>query len=807
MADRRDQIEDLFKASLGFGFEREKDAGDFFEESKMMKLASGAGVEIPNPTYDKIVSYVSELMSRDLTDLTAGEVGSTIEFTASKQQGLGSNLIDQGEGVVKIFPFEGNEDIVLEVPFLVINGNLAPFDVIQFQGQRAPYTRENLGKALNALIAQGDPNKEGIQDGYVQLEKMHNPSTSEGFMADTLNVRHRGNVIPDIGGMFVTASEKKIDGLLKKAATLSPVDWSKVEAAAEALAAKNYQRFIKEASDEGEEISMMIKTAAHNSDISRTLPWKNVKNVASKTFIKFPVYEDHGVTMMAGLVLKDLSNPMQKDRDGKMKDAKYFIVITADGRVRAIYPEDEGFICLESSEKLFKLPGCFIDGLRRTDSFIVKTPEGNLTVPYYILQDSIRAVNTKPPQARREEETLFSDKDRRPADLLSRISIRKLEVKDAYNKLSSQQTLFVAPTEKPMFQPCNKEQFKACLSKKSAAELYKLDMILPDYQKDFWTVSKGKRLIAVNGEIPKTFTSLNEVEALLYREKTADEDFDTMMKTASLSDTITVTKLQNGKYNIKVKYQDKTEQMFRAAEETLEGLSESAAIGALIALNFTRSTATDLMVKVNHGSQVSCSLPANSNPSKIFSSKKHKIKKAVAEFKRAGAGKKVSDAIADLIVDKGKESVAKKIVSPVVQGVLKDTALVHNQGFINTILDKAASLRDEAQAISSVFEKRAVAEENGTMRKCAKAMALCAHFNNDCMKVLKDPDNYPQFTKLAAEVAAAKPILEEVVDDLLTEKLAYYKENENHPMSVSFYSSAIGNMDQTYQIASHIAKR
>ena len=59
----------------------------------------------------------------------------------------------------------------------------------------------------------------------------------------------------------------------------------------------------------------------------------------------------------------------------------------------------------------------------------------------------------------------------------------------------------------------------------------------------------------------------------------------------------------------------------------------------------------------------------------------------------------------------------------------------------------------------------------------------------------------------AKEIADLKPVFEDAVDDLLTEKLAFYKENEAHPMSVSFYSAAIGNMDNIYKIAKSIAKK
>lgn len=799
MADRRDQIEELFKASLSFGFEPEKNAGDFYEESSMIKLASGAGVMIPNPTYDKIISFVSELVSRDISDIAPEGASVSVEFVPSEQEGIGSTLIRQGSGEVKISPIEGNDEIGIEIPFLVINGGLAPFDVIQLNGERAPYTRENLAKAMNAIAAQGDPNQSVNGDGYVRLEKMHNPSTSQGFLDDTLNVRHRGNVIPDIGGMFVTASEKVIDGILKEAATLSPVDWSKVEAAAEALASKNYRDFIKAASDEGEEISAMVKTASRNSDISRTLPWKNVKSVKNKTFIKFPELYDGGITMTPGLVLKDLKNVFELDNHPN--DVDFFVVITADGRIKEIKREDEGFICYEISGKPFKLLGCYIDGLRKHDTFIARMDDGSFTAPITISRDNVRRLNTKQPLSSGDDYSRTADKR---ADVHSTISLRVIECKITNNR---SMTTCVLPTEKSFFGRVNGDDVAKDICRRNEAAMYDAKMIIPIDNRIFG-LSKGKRLISVTGTIGKTFSNLDAVEAVLYgdRVKVAGEDFDGMMKLASLADTITVTKLRNDKYNIKVKYQDKTEKMFEACEETLEGLSESAAIGALIALNFSRSSATDLMVKVNHGTQVSCSLPANANPAKIFSSKKHKIKKAVAAFKRNGADEIIGNAIGDILMDKAKENVGHKIVGPLVKKALMGTPLAKNQFFVNTILDKSASLRDEAKTVSVVFEKRAVAEENATMRKCAKIMAMCSYFNDDCIKVMSDPDNYPHFDKIAKEIVSAKPILEEAVDDLLTEKIAYYKSGENHPMSVSFYGAAIGNMDNTFKIASGIVR-
>lgn len=790
MSSRRDQIDELFKLSLSSGFQEEKYAGDFFEESTMIKIASGAGVEIPNPTYDKIINFVTELVTRDISDLTEEECPVTVQFQPSEQQGVGSNLIKQGSGVIQIMPVKDNEELVLEVPFLVVNGGLAPFDVIQINGQRAPYTRENLGKAINALIAQGQDDKQGIGDGYVRLEKLHNPSTSQGFLSDTLNVRHRGNVIPDVGGMFITADEKVIDGILKQAATLSPVDWSKVEAAAEALAAKNYQKFIKTASDEGEEISAMVKTASHNSDISRTLPWRNVRDVKDRTFIKFPTLEDGGVTMMAGLVLKNLTNVLSDDR-AYVPD--FYVVITADGRIKKLSKTDEGFICLESNKPLFKLHGCYIDGLRKADQFMVKEDDGSLSAPITIKSDSVRRVNTSNMQA-----GVFAEND---VDVLSSVSLRELSLSCANREYGQ---CVVLPTEKPVCKMSKRKDIINYIADKNAAMAYKLEAIVPG-SINIYAVSKGKRLIAVTGTIGKTFSNLDAVEAVLYGDtvKTAEEDFDGMMKIASIADTITVSKV-GAKYNIKVKYQDKTERMFSSQEEVLEGLSESAAIGALIALNFSRSSATDLMVKVNHRNQVSCSLPANANPSKIFTSKKGKVKKAVADFKKAGGGRAVKDAVRSKMLEIAGDKIGKGLVGPAVAGLLTGTKLAKSQTLANILLDKSASLRDEAKTVSSVFEKRAVAEENATMRKCAKIMAMCSYFNDDCIKVMKDEDNYPHFDKLAQEIVNAKPILEDAIDDLLTEKIAYYKRGENHPMSVSFYGAAIGNMDNTFKIAKGI---
>lgn len=804
---KRENIEELFKASLSFGFEEEKIAADIFEESQMVKLA--AGVAIPNPTYDKIVSHVQETIRREVDELTSVPVRISVEMEVVKQETAGSSLIDTAQGIIQIFPFDDNNELAIEVPFLFMNGELVPFDVIQLNGERAPYTRENLGKAINGLIAMGDPNGKASASGYVGLEKLHNPSTTNGFLADTLNVRHRGNVIPDIGGMFVTADEKKIDGLLKTAATMKPYDWEKVETAANAIANKKYVEFVKKASSEGEEISMMIKTASTNSDISKTLPWVNVKNVPNKTFIKFPEFNRREFSMTAGVVLKDLFVPFIKDKDASDRRNQNlgFVVLTADGRIKRVQNEDEGFICLTSNEPLFKLPGAYLNGFSRGDAFMVKS-EGKFTVPLVISEVENRQVRTNPPYEYFKREGVYDgrpvvtdtvkDKDRNASAVHSKVRLRYLFAKE-FDLSSHHNSIAIAQVEAetPIFKKSSKGEIISFISNQYKVNP-ELITSLESYHDNIGIISSGKKVIRVSGNIGKTFTSVDEIEDVMYGGATKvaeDGNFDEMVKIASSQDNITVKKT-GSTYSVTLKYIDKTERMSRGAEEKLEGLSESAVIGALIALNFSKQSATDLMIKVNNNGSVSCSLPANANPAKIFNSKKRQMKKVIDEFKSGRSGKFVLKAMANKLGGKVGDAAA-----PVVARAIKDTALPASQLFVNAIMDKAAAVKHEAAAVSAAFEKRAVEEESGDLRRCAKVMALCSHFMNDAIKCATAPTAYPHFEKLAKGIVEIKPILEDTVSYLMDEKLACYKDNVPHPMSESFYRSAIDCMDKVYGIA------
>ena len=805
---RLENIEELFKASLASGFSEEKTAAMIEEESQMVKLA--AGVAIPNPTYDKIISHVQETMRREVDALTSTPTGVSVNMEVVKQETAGSSLVDTAQGLIQIFPFENNNEIAIEVPFLFMNGELVPFDVIQFNGERAPYSRENLGKAINGLIEMGDPASQVSGSGFIGLEKLHNPSTTNGFLADTLNVRHRGNVIPDIGGMFVTADEKKIDGLLKEAATMKPYDWSKVEKAANAIADKKYVEFVKNASKEGEEISMMVKTASHNSDISKTLPWVNVKNVPHKTFIKFPEFNRREFSMTAGLVLRDLFVPFLKNEEVSKRRNKNlgFVVLTADGRIKRVKSEDEGFICLKANEPLFKLPGAYLNGFGRGDMFIARH-NGKYTVPLIIDESENRQVRTNPPYEFWKREGSYNgkpvttatvkDKNRNASGAHSKISLRYLFVKE-FDLSSSYDRIAIAQVEAetPIFKKSDKGEIISFISNQYKVNP-ELISSLESYNANVGIISSGKKLIRISGAIGKTFTSVNEIEDVMYGGTTKvaeDGNFDEMMKVASVQDNITIKKT-GATYSVTLKYIDKTERMSAAAEEKLEGLSESAVIGALIALNFSKDSATDLMIKVNNNSSVSCSLPMNANPAKIFGSKKRQIKKAISKFKNSEAGDLVGRAMAKKLMGK----LGKDVAAPFVSAAIKDTALPASQFFVNAVMDKAASLKEEAAAVSAAFEKRAIKEESGEMRKYAKIMALCSHFIGDAIKCVESPTDYPHFKKLASGVADLKPVFEDAVSGLMAEKLACYKENVPHPMSESFYRAAIDCMDKVYGIA------
>lgn len=840
--DRRDSIDNLWQASLMSGFHEENYHEKLALTAEDESITQNAGYTIPNPTYEKINRFVTELVSREFSDLTSLKPLISTELNVGELQGIGSNLVKSASGIVKYSPFSDHPELTIELPFLVINGELVPFDVIQVGKERCPYSKENAGKIIMGFQQAITGGGLGTGDGMVGLEKMTNPTTTTGFMSDTLNVRARGNVIPDIGGMFVTAEEKSIDKLLKEAATIKPYNWEETEKVARALATKKQLELIKEASDIGEEISVMVKTASVKSDQVSALNWVKMRDVKPGTYVKFPEKDGRDINMTAGKVIGDfdirslytgaaIDNDEELRRRAKVIFGDKKVLITSDNRMMVITPETEA-ICLTSPDKLFKFTVSEAKDLKRGDICIFKTENGKFIFPRRVRAKEVRTIpsfNKEYPAgetlgAHERVDVIETDKNLKEIRDKGLRFIEYLNL--AFTTDSSEKAIFDIPDKNfmgsnevtylmlhkitPLSGVMDTKAFLAQESELQACSAMDLSAMLPYVANPKKTnfMTPYKKVIIVRGSVGKTFSSVREMEDTMYGY--SEENFESLMKVASANETIDIQK-NNGKFNITLNYTDRDSNMYSSRQEKLTGLSEEAALGALIALNFDKSMATDCMLKATKDNRVSCHLPQGSDPNKIFGSKKKEkvINSVISEMKDTGVDRKIKSFLKGVIL--------KNTVVPAVAHVVKDSPITNISGITKVLSDKTASedvlndkaldylcdLSKEAEALSLAIEKTAREQQNGGFRKVAKCMALCSHFADDLGAALISPDKYPHLTKLASDIVKNKETFENVIGDLVFEKTAGYY-NQAHKMPVTYYGRAVHHIDVMYQAAKAI---
>lgn len=868
--DKREQIEQLFQASLMSGLREESYHEKLALSAEDASITSNAGYTIPNPTYDKVVSYVSDLMRRELTNLTSEPPTLEIRLETRKQQGIGSKLIDEASGLCQIFPIKNREELSIEVPFIIVKGELVPFDVIQVGNERCPYSKENLGKIMMGMSQAAHGGMLGTGDGMVALEKVTNPTTTSGFLSDTLNVRARGNVIPDIGGMYVTAEEKKIGSMLKEAATLKPYDWSETEKVAKALCDKKHLELIKEASDIGEEMSVMIKTASNKSNQVRALSWVKLYDMPHGTYVKFPEMNGRDIAMTAGRILCDyddeaeatLASRMRPDADEDKREetrqrhnlgfnarhGNKKTLITADGRMRILTP-DSNVIGLKSNKKLFKHTGCQVEDLKRGDVFIIKTDKGKITPPKRVTEVEVRGAvpfsdktlsnltmcDVDSGAWRKDKTKVETDSNSRIIKNKGMHTITVIRTKDAvdsddantlwYNSTGthceSYMSYLLMHKNVPLYDIVPMTEFLNNEAAYQACAPGDLMSVIPYSTKSrVPALTPSKKVVKITGTVGKTFSSVDEMERIMYGSE--DNNFGIMVKTASQNETIDIQKRGDDKFDVTLRYTDRDDRMYTSREEKMSGLSESAAIGALIALKFDKTSATDIMLKATRNGGVSCHLPQGSDPNKIFGSKKRQqaIDNTISKLKNSG----VENSIARFVKRKAIGSIAKTLgsaISPTIAAGVEGSELAFSPAFVNLVMDKGASenyspafvgevtkdmssAAEEAQSLSVAIEKLAEENKNGGMRKVAKTMALCAHFNQDAAKVYLSPEDYPHFIKLAEEIVSNKEIFENIVGDLIMEKTAGYY-NDDHKMPVTYYGRAVYHLDRMFNLATEVA--
>jgi hypothetical protein len=362
MGKHNDNITNAFAASLSFGF-MDKEV-KFLVEAEDAFIEKKAGIVIYQPTVENIEDFLRKYILNELTVYNKKvEVGINIKpdtFNMSKPE-----YVDEGSGTVFLTVNNNGEKVNLELPFLIHEGELIPFDVIQMGKQRVPYNRDNLKKIITGIEEKRKP-LSPVQEfePYKKLEKLVNPSSSTGFMNDVIKIREQQSFRNTQGGNIYVSAEVKIDECLEKLASMSPVteeDFKALESSIRDLVVERERELLeKEAAEVKKTDDTKMATIFQKvSDI----PFVNAYSLPHGTIVAFPMVTGKEATMEKGIII-DKYLPIAKDAPKKVK-----ILLSAHGKMK-ILESGEKFLCVKTPGTGFHLPYSNFENLDQRDVFV-----------------------------------------------------------------------------------------------------------------------------------------------------------------------------------------------------------------------------------------------------------------------------------------------------------------------------------------------------------------------------------------------------------------------------------------------------
>lgn len=268
------------------------------------EFAKYAGIRVEDPTIDNVEDTIKQQIENELSGFEGFKPVPIIEISpklVDSNKKSGEKWVKDATGLVQLPVLKK----VVEIPFLVSDGDILSFDVIQMDGQRVPYSRENLRKVIAGVhkmetSGAGSATNNGA---FVRLQKNDSPMTSTGFLSDTLAIR---NTVNQRRGHAMLTTASFLDDSLEKISTCHAMTDDEYETlakkASEALSAVNKKELEKIAEEAN---SFAITRAEDQRYLNRHKKlYKNAKELPHGALIKFFERRGNSIEKVKGMVFK-----------------------------------------------------------------------------------------------------------------------------------------------------------------------------------------------------------------------------------------------------------------------------------------------------------------------------------------------------------------------------------------------------------------------------------------------------------------------------------------------------------------------
>jgi len=744
---------DAFAASMTFGFN--KSAAEYSFTKEDLTINKHAGIDIYNPTLENVEIFIEKYIRNEMGHIQGSNSVAIRTLIHPKAYNThNSEHIDVATATISM-PIGSK---IIQIPLVLNDGQLEPPDVIQVDGQRVPYSRDNLHKVINGIKKWDADEREGRNvkgpggNPFVGTEKAVNPATTEGFLGSVLNIRdneaYKGARVG--GNYYITASEK-ISELLEKTAQAKPLKKEHLKVLEQEFAKTALEEFKAGFEKVAAEVEK-VEEDFRPFEKAKELDYKNAASLQNGQLITFPRIEGKEVVMDQAIIA---------DCDGKK------VVINTDGEVEFIN-KGENFLCL-NSDRAFNVPKVEIKTLKEEDLFVAFNGD-QLIGPYKVITKGTTLVggnsdleNITPGQ------TGAAKIERLVAERINDFD------KESLNKVNKP-IFFLAGAK---FSTLPLKEFEA--KKKEELGLQTMDA-LGSFPKEIFATSPETKVIKIKGRIEGYLKNRDELMKFASLEV---QELEKIAATEKNKVKVTLQDRQRKLYNVDVNYVDKTKQVFNVMEKNYRMISETEVRQILGLIGYNNQEIGEIMYKARNNPQATFALPDVNNVMAL----QNGFVKNVAQEKVKNVVKKMAN----------PQAIAKSLAGSASMALITD-AVLNSPDVVQEAVNQLSSFASEGKMLSAYFEKVAQEKESESSLDVAKLMSMSVILSEKTASLVSGKEMYPVLTDLSKEILESKDILGKVAFDLLD-----LKEKQSGSgielVETGNIKSAIKQIDNLYKIA------
>lgn len=754
---------DKFAKSLALGFDNDKNA-DIDISPSLSLIEKKAGLTIHQPTPENIEKFVSNFVRSELKEFPkALQIRTFLNPTNISDAVRGSVSEANGNVNIKL------HDKVVEIPFIIEDGELVPFDIIQMNGERALYSRENINKVLTSISNIYDnPDLSNSFNPYLGTEKKTSPATDIGFLRDVLQIRDEKGSRSTGGTHYVTASED-FDEILEKTSSISEITDEQY---------KNIESiFAKKALDDWE--SDMEKIASEDISEERShfkmimegiknLPLRNIHTMKNGQKIHFPEVNGSDMSMTPGIVMKNIipfrssENKYKSKAEKALQDTREtsIMVITDDGRY-IVLPKEEPMFAIEV-EDTWKLKTVEFTTMKEEDIYTALNGN-NILFPF-------KAGNKSIPEIRDvSNEGAITEKIPNPNVSAFKLSVIGCE------EYPSGENFSIVESSGNTFNKTTRDEFAISLESKFSPEQIALIKANLPYG-DFYACDATTPVVKLTGSI-KNY--LRHPKELMFSGASGDNLF----KEASVNSiSLEVVSPERRIYDLKLQWKDNSKTIPSMKRKEFENIQEAKLQGILLAMGLLRSEVAELVEKAIANNRAVMDMPMSATPEKITGGDvEGTISRAMSNFKNT------------VLTKKNLENYSTAVIGEQLGGIASNSATMAN------LLEGASKWASESEILSIEFEKIAADKNSTSMLDVAKLMTSSYNMAN-AIKLACEGKDMGMFKESCILIDKKTPSLEKMAYELISLKVAQY-ENKDEIISPSLIHGALNNIDRMFKVA------